>query len=136
MARRIGSTTNELVPPATVGTYFWAVVRGVACSGAVSICGAVLVSLVQLIGGWNIVEAGLFQVFSYLSMAAGGFLAAKTTQRNGWFVGGLVGVFFILAVNWVTTGTLHPASINQGDALRLGIGFIVGAVGGVLGVNL
>ena len=136
MARRISSTNNDQVPPATVGTYFWAVVRGVACSAAVSICGAVLVSLVQLIGGWNIVEAGLFQVFSYLSMAAGGFLAAKTTQRNGWFVGGLVGILFILAVNWATTGSLHLSGVNQGDALRLGVGFIVGAVGGVLGVNL
>ncbi|NLA58712.1 MAG: TIGR04086 family membrane protein [Firmicutes bacterium] len=136
MARRVSSTNNELVPPATVGLYFWAIVRGIACSAAVSICGAVLVSLVQLIGGWNIVEAGLFQVFSYLSMATGGFLAAKTTQRKGWLVGGLVGILFILGLNWMTTGSLYVAHVNQKDVLRLGVGFIMGAVGGVLGVNL
>ncbi|MGI6567294.1 MAG: TIGR04086 family membrane protein [Firmicutes bacterium] len=135
MARRINSTNNELVPPATVGTYFWAIVRGVACSGAVSICGAVLVSLVQLIGGWNIVGAGLFQVFSHISMAAGGFLAARATQRNGWLVGGMVGILFILAMNWLAAGSVNLAGIDQADALRLGAGFIMGAVGGIIGVN-
>lgn len=136
MARRVGIANSEMVPSATVGTYLWAVVRGLACSAALTICGAVLVSLVQLIGGWDLARSGLFQVFSHLSMAAGGYLAARTTQRNGWLVGGLVGVLFIFALNWATTGSLRVAGINRGDAVRLGIGFLAGALGGVFGVNL
>lgn len=134
MARRIGNE-NERAPQVTLGTFLWSIVRGISCSAAVAICGAVLVSLVQLIGGWNIEVAGMFQVFSYLSMATGGFMAARLSQRNGWLVGGLVGVLFIFAVNLATTGSIVFSDLGRDTVFRIGIGFVTGAIGGVLGVN-
>lgn len=136
MARRSGNMSNEPASQVTVGTLVWSIVRGIVSSAVVAMCGAILVSLVQLIGGWNIEEAGVFQIFSYLSMATGGFMAARMAQRNGWFVGGLVGVLFILAIHWVTSGSIALPDMNRDIVVRFGIGFIAGAAGGVLGVNL
>ncbi|NMB11448.1 MAG: TIGR04086 family membrane protein [Firmicutes bacterium] len=136
MARRIGNTSNELAPQATIATFVWSIVRGIAYSGAVAICGAILVSLVQLIGGWRIEWGSVFQIFSYLSMATGGFMAARSSQRHGWLVGGLVGMLFILAMNWITSGSVVLPDMNPDTVLRLGMGFIVGAAGGMIGVNL
>ncbi|NMB45088.1 MAG: TIGR04086 family membrane protein [Firmicutes bacterium] len=136
MARRLSNLNNDLAPRATTGTFVWSIVRGMIFSVAVAICGAVLVSLVQLIGRWDISGAGVFQVFSYLSMATGGFMAARTSQRNGWLVGGLVGILFIVTMNWFTSGKLFLPEMDSDTAFRLGVGFLVGAVGGVLGVNI
>lgn len=136
MARRISNTNNESATQATARTFVWSIVRGIACSGAVTVCGAVLVSLVQLVGGWNIEWGSVFRIFSYLSMATGGFMAARLSQRNGWLVGGLVGMLFILVMNWITSGSVTLPDMNPDTAIRFGMGFLVGAVGGMIGVNI
>ena len=135
MAWRTGTMGNEQGPQPTTWTFVLSIVRGVICSAAVAVCGAILVSLVQLIGGWDIQVAGVFQVFSYLSMATGGFAAARLNQRSGWLVGGLVGILFIMTINWFTSGDLMLLEMSPEIALRLGMGFVVGAFGGVMGVN-
>ncbi|NMB25135.1 MAG: TIGR04086 family membrane protein [Firmicutes bacterium] len=135
MAWRTGSIGSDQGPQPTTLTFVRSLVRGVMASGAVAICGAVLVSLVQLIGGWDVQVSGVFQIFSYLSMATGGFVAARSNQQSGWLVGGLVGISFILVINWFTVGAPLPMDISSTVALRLGVAFLVGAIGGVMGVN-
>lgn len=135
MAWRTGSMGSDQGPQPTTFAFVRSLVRGVMASAAVAICGAVLVSLVQLIGGWDIQESGVFQIFSYLSMATGGFIAARANQQTGWLVGGLVGILFILVINWFTIGVPLSMDISSAVALRLGTGFLVGAIGGILGVN-
>ena len=89
MVYRMGVGDNHETPT-TVGGLIGSIVRGLIYSAVVAVCGAILVSLVQLIGGWDIQAEGVFQAFSYLSMATGGFMACQQVERNGWLVEALL----------------------------------------------
>ncbi|NLK08446.1 MAG: TIGR04086 family membrane protein [Firmicutes bacterium] len=135
MAWRTVGIGGEQGPRSTTFTFLLSLVRGVAGSAAAAVCGAVLVSLVQLIGGWETKDQSVFQVFSYLSMAIGGFIAARANRRDGWLIGGLVGILFILIINWLTIGRVCVLPVDNIIVLKLAAGFLVGAVGGIFGVN-
>lgn len=136
VARRLNRMGNNVVSRVTTGMVISSTVVGILLSAVVVGCGAILASLVQLIGGWDMESTGVFRVFAYLSMAVGGFYAGRKLQRWGWLIGGMVGIIFTLILWWLTGGTQGVTKMTSATIVQLGIGFMVAAFGGMLGVNL
>jgi len=71
-----------------------------------------------------------------LSVAIGGAYAGRRAGVGGLFNGGLTGIGYVL-ISALFGYFLFPGALVLGIlAKKLGVGFIVGAIGGTLGVNL
>jgi putative membrane protein (TIGR04086 family) len=70
------------------------------------------------------------------SLAAGAALGARRAEGLGWLHGAAIGCAYVM-LSMVVGLILFPGSMALADALhRLAVGLAVGALGGVLGVNL
>lgn len=78
-------------------------------------------------------------VYTYLihgiSLGLGGIVAGKRTGRKGWYQGGLVGIIYGIIVLLISFLALDSHVLLQ-DLVLLIPAFIIGAAGGVMGVNL
>ncbi|MBP1999001.1 putative membrane protein (TIGR04086 family) [Paenibacillus shirakamiensis] len=78
-------------------------------------------------------------VYTYLihavSIACGGIVAGKRTGRRGWYQGALIGFIYGLIVLLISFLALD-SSLTLGDLGYLIPAMLIGAVGGVMGVNL
>lgn len=70
-----------------------------------------------------------------ISILAGGWIAGKKGGQKGWYFGGLTGIAYFALI--VLIGFLAFDVTPQLNAsLYLAIAFLVGALGGVVGVNM
>ncbi|WP_408954474.1 TIGR04086 family membrane protein [Natroniella sp. ANB-PHB2] len=91
----------------------------------------VIISLTNIAS--NSVNTILFAL-NYLALFIGGLVASYSAQNNGWLNGGLVGVVYMAVI--ILLGSLWtPITISLGLAARVVIGFVVSALGGVIGIN-
>lgn len=72
-----------------------------------------------------------------LATAAGGFVAARSADQKGWLHGGAAGLLYVLAGSalghWLFPG--DPSPLAQLGP-RMLLGFILGAIGGAVGMLL
>jgi putative membrane protein (TIGR04086 family) len=73
---------------------------------------------------------------SALSIILAGVYVAKRTDFRGWLNGGIVGFLYVLVISVLSMFLLPDFSFSLMSVGRLLIGFVVGALGGILGVNL
>lgn len=113
-----------------------AVLGGAFLGFLITFAGAVLVGLAVSLTPWEGISADLHW-FSYVSIAIGGMLAGKRSQRVGWLHGGAVGLIY-----FVVASILFQGDFAWGDLLstawlaRAFWSFAAGALGGALGINL
>lgn len=96
---------------------------------------ALLTSLILLLTSHD--EATL-PMYSYaihaLALLIGGFISGKRTGNRGWYHGGLLGVLYSLIIEMV--GFLgFDQGVSEYTFLFVLAAFVVGALGGIVGVN-
>lgn len=74
-------------------------------------------------------------VVNYTAIFIGGIMGARWAQTKGWLHGGLVGLVYMAIVVFIGSRYVSVA-IGLEIMLRIVSGFLTGALGGVLGVNL
>ncbi|WP_350344430.1 TIGR04086 family membrane protein [Proteinivorax tanatarense] len=69
------------------------------------------------------------------SIFAGGFVSAKMSKQKGWMIGGFVGVTYLVVLLFMGSAVSTP-DITLTAPINLVFGFLVGAIGGVMALNL
>lgn len=117
-------------------------VRAVLVGAAVALATVVLASGILAVAVyWTaLTELQLNHLLYYsgmLATALGGFLAARTANQRGWLHGGIAGLIYVL-VGAVLGHLLFPHQPTPLAQLgpRMLLGFVLGALGGILGMLL
>lgn len=89
---------------------------------------------------WTSITDQHFDILLYyagfLTLLAGAALAGRAADRRGWLHGGFVGLA-TMTVSLVLTALSMPVALTAADvSLQALLAFIVGCLGGVIGVNL
>lgn len=78
---------------------------------------------------------GILMVMNYVAIFGGGLFTARFVNTRGWFNGGLVGFLYMITI--IALGAQVIDVVFSLDIfLRIVSGFLCGAVGGVIGVNV
>ncbi len=75
-------------------------------------------------------------ITSIFSIIIGSAYAAKRIQSKGWLNGGLTGLTFIIILLILTKVFGLDANINLHLITKLLLAFVLGSIGGILGLNL
>ncbi|MEK3788852.1 MULTISPECIES: TIGR04086 family membrane protein [Paenibacillus] len=70
-----------------------------------------------------------------ISLFAGGFMSGKRSGQKGWYQGGLTALLYGVIVLLVGFLALD-AAVGLQDMLHMAVAFCIGAVGGMIGVNM
>ncbi|WP_027338760.1 TIGR04086 family membrane protein [Halonatronum saccharophilum] len=74
-------------------------------------------------------------ITNYFAIFVGGIVSAYLAGSKGWINGGLVGLVYMGSI--ILLGSLwNPVVFSLGLGLRVGIGFLISALGGMIGVNI
>ncbi len=79
--------------------------------------------------------APMMSIITYLSVLLAGVIAGAGAKRRGWMRGAIAGSLYLVAVRvlgWLTVGAPLLSTLLS----ALFIGFSVGAVGGIAGINI
>lgn len=108
----------------------------VICFSVTLLAAGVLTILLMLTPMTERMLPAIVNVVGALSVFAGGFVSGRQSGGVGWFHGGLSGAVYTLAC-FVLSILVFPEMLPAGFlARRLLLGFGIGAVGGMAGVNL
>lgn len=121
-----------------IGRIDWsAVLTGAIVAFLVSLVASGLLGVVMLRSTFSdAVIPGLMAAVGYTSIALGGLYTGYRTEQLGWLNGGLAGVVYVLASFVVGLVIFPGAAALWPLAKRAAVGFLVGAFGGTLGINL
>jgi len=64
-----------------------------------------------------------------------GIQATKNSEGLGWLHGGMIGLIYVAILIIISLFTMPSISFGLGSLIDLALGFIVGTIAGVLGVN-
>lgn len=84
----------------------------------------------------NQVFSVYYLVVTSVSIVYGAMYSAKKNNRKGWLVGILVAVLYMLALYLVSGIFFGDFSMDSKDLLRLALALLVGALSGMLGINI
>ena len=74
-------------------------------------------------------------VVNYLAIFGGGIFTARNAHNKGWLNGGLVGLLYMLLILFFGAQVI-AIDFGLDILLRVISGFLAGAVGGIIGVNI
>ena len=75
-------------------------------------------------------------VTTILSIVISGMLVSAGARANGWLNGGIGGIFYMLVL-WVLGIVFSNGEpVSKSKILMLILGFVLGAVGGIIGINM
>lgn len=106
------------------------------------LCFALLIVVSILLGFLSSLDAiqeelanKLLLITNYVAIFGGGIYTAWKVDSRGWFNGGVVGLFYMVVVVIIGSQVIE-VSFGFEMILRVLSGFITGAIGGVIGVNI
>lgn len=116
---------------------FSSVLKGLVCSFAILVITSIILGFFfSIFNALNEeVISRILLVINYVAIFVGGIYSARASYRKGWLIGGFVGLLYmliilILGLRWV------EISFSLDLILRIVSGFIAGAIGGIIGINL
>ena len=77
-----------------------------------------------------------YLVVTCISILYGSIYAAKKNKRKGWMVGLLVALLYMIILYLISAIFFQDLAFTGKDLLRLAIALFVGALSGMLGINL
>lgn len=99
----------------------------------------VLLTVSSLIITYTPVSESVIPVLSMLcavvSVAIGGMVSAKTASSKGYLKGALCGITYILVLYIIASLVSEQVSFTSHTLVMFVIGIIVGALGGIMGIN-
>ena len=112
------------------------IITGTITTMGLVLIGSLLTSLLLHFSNLNEMNLPYFTYsINGLSLLIGGWIAGRKGGRKGWYFGGLTGIAYFILI--LLIGFLAFEVTPQLNALLyLAISFIVGALGGVFGVNM
>ncbi len=76
------------------------------------------------------------QAIRIISIALGGAFAARASNVNGWLMGALTGIMYMLWAFLISALFGHRMTLDRIVVSDIVMSFIVGAIGGIIGINL
>jgi putative membrane protein (TIGR04086 family) len=77
-----------------------------------------------------------YLVVTCVSILYGSIYAARKNKRRGWIVGILVALLYMIILYLISAIFFQDLAFTGKDFLRLAIALLVGALSGMLGINL
>jgi putative membrane protein (TIGR04086 family) len=124
----------EELPKASDLSY---ILRGTVLALVISLLVCLLLSLVLFLTpvSERVVPYAVY-ITSIFSIIIGSAYAAKRIQSKGWLNGGITGLTFILVLLVLTKVFGLDLSLNLHLFTKLVLAFVLGSIGGILGLNL
>jgi putative membrane protein (TIGR04086 family) len=98
--------------------------------------GAFILSLFLWLSGMQEHDLNVYiYIIHAFSSAVGGMVSGKRSGRKGWVHGGLTGIFYGLIILLIGFLALDNSFVIS-DISWIGASFVIGAIGGVFGINL
>lgn len=100
------------------------------------VCFMLFAIIIKVGGMQETIIPPVVQVVRTLSIALGGFIAARGSQKMGWLKGAITGLVYIIwafIISSLFGNNIVLGSVVLSDSL---LGIVAGAVGGIIGVNL
>jgi putative membrane protein (TIGR04086 family) len=82
----------------------------------------------------NIIPSAVV-IISAISILAAGICVTKKTERLGWLNGGLMGFLYVLLL-FMFSAFKSQLTFGVSTIIDLALGFVIGAISGILGINL
>lgn len=115
----------------------WGIIKSSLISVIITlVCFIIFAMAIRLLDLQETLISPVVQVIRTVSIAFGGFIAARVNRKQGWLRGALTGLLYIL---WAfIISSLFGNKIDMGSLVFSDIllGLIVGAVGGIIGINI
>lgn len=117
------------------GGRFAPLFAGLVYAASVACVATILLSLLLAVTGLREHSLPLYVYFIHgLSVFIGGFVAAKRAGEKGWYRGGMLGAVYGIAVTLISY-LGFDAKLSSQTLVFLLVCFLVGAFGGILGIN-
>ncbi|HHU69328.1 MAG TPA: TIGR04086 family membrane protein [Thermoanaerobacterales bacterium] len=75
-------------------------------------------------------------IVSIISIAIAGFYVSSNTKSKGWLKGGIVGLLYILILLAIGRFIIPNYALSSQSLIKLIIGFVIGSIGGIIGVSI
>jgi putative membrane protein (TIGR04086 family) len=112
------------------------VLRGLLYAFVTMSMSTILASLVYRFSGVSeqSMSSTVYMIHS-LSLFIGGWVAGRRSQFKGWYYGSITGFVYCIVI--IIMGFLsYNATVTSYTFIQLGLSVVVGAIGGMAGVNL
>jgi putative membrane protein (TIGR04086 family) len=109
------------------------ILRGVILTVILLLIYAVIMTFTEVSDG---ISSSFYLVTTLVSIMYGSIYAVKKINKRGWLIGIVVAIVYMLIIYIVSVISGNSAVIGVNRILRLLIAFTVGALSGMLGVNL
>jgi putative membrane protein (TIGR04086 family) len=100
------------------------------------ICFIILALLVTFTSLSDNVAPNVTQVVIILGLAISGASAAMKSKSRGWLYGIVSGVIYIVILLLISWVAIDGFSFDKYALIKLGLGIVVGAIGGMIGINV
>ncbi|MCZ8514614.1 TIGR04086 family membrane protein [Paenibacillus filicis] len=109
---------------------------GFAAAGLSTLVGTLAVSLLLLGTSWPESSwLGATLTIHGIAMLLGGIMSGKRSSSRGWYHGGLLGLVYTGAI-WMIGFLAFDNGFTKEMLVLAGLAFVMGALGGIIGVNL
>ncbi len=75
-------------------------------------------------------------IVSIINIAIAGFYVSSNTTSKGWLKGGIVGLLYILILLVIGRFIIPDYGLSSSGLIKLIIGFVIGSIGGIIGVSI
>lgn len=117
--------------------FFTKVSMGVLRSVLITIVLLIIFSIIMTFKEVNTQFVSVYYVVATcLSVVYGAIYSARKNNRNGWLVGILVAVLYMSLIYILSAMLFENTSFGITELLRLLIAVLVGALSGMLGINI
>lgn len=79
---------------------------------------------------------GSIYITTIISVILGAASVTRNKKGSGWFNGGMVGMYYMLALYFITAFIVDDFTIHSKMVLTIFIGMLMGSLGGIIGKNI
>src|SRR5690554_4562314 len=113
------------------------VFSGMKYSLALVLIALVLLAVLYMVGwDWMTNDQTVYAYINYAAVMLGGFIAGNKLKTKGWLLGILLAVVYWVFLLLLTKPFGVQITTLQQGLIRMGIAALLGAVGGMIGVNV
>ncbi|OFI05251.1 hypothetical protein CLOACE_18690 [Clostridium acetireducens DSM 10703] len=109
---------------------------GVLRSSILTVVLLLIFSIVMTFKDLSSISSTFYLVTTILSVMYGSIFAVKKINKKGWLVGILVALLYMTVIYIVSILSGNTNSIEMNRVIRLLLALVVGALSGIIGINI